>query len=328
MAILFLIVTVSLTRQLSEQTHNGGKDGPVSPQQAVYSNTMRRKALRKNTHGHHDKGESLQPPDGPSSSLNTLIPHNLVFTHYINLLTAPSDQVHDEDVALRRNVRNTITLHSDASVHFLTDQECLDSIGRVMGTDSPLLGFFRQETHGMYKADICRGAALYELGGYYMDVDIQARLNVMDVIRTNTTFCTVMVHRDSNHRGNFFQAFIASTPRNPILKRYLELFEMHYHGLLDIHGPLGVILLRKAHDDVVGTPRHPKPYEQHGQQVELWGEVRYSRELFPDVPPPIWGERRACHFVVVSDPKPPCVVPFYSRTKGSRMCGGSESTKT
>lgn len=252
------------------------------------------------------------------------IPNVLIFTHYINLLEA--EKLEGEDVALKRNVENSIALHPDAQLYFLTDDDCLASIARVMGDETPLLDYFRTEEHGMYKADMCRGAALYEHGGIYLDVDLEARMTLWNVIRSDTTFATPFVHKDSKHPGNFFQAFIGTTPGNPILKRYLELFIDHYQGRLDLKkAPLGVVLLRKAHDEVVGTPDHPKP---HAQKPQYFMEMLYDKKKFPKVPPPDRGTRRACHFVVVANEKAPYVVPFYSRTKGSRMCGGAESEKT
>ena len=176
----------------------------------------------------------------------------------------------------------------------------------------------------MYKADICRGAALYEHGGLYMDVDMHARMPLWSVIKPMSTFVVPFVHRESKHPGNFFQAFIGSVPNNPIIKRYLELFIDHYQGKIDLQGPLGVLLLRKAHDEVVGTPEHPKKSDQMAQ---YFMEVLFDSKTFPDVPPPDWGARRACHFVVVANTQPPYIVPFYSHVKGSRMCGGADSEK-
>lgn len=250
-----------------------------------------------------------------------VIPNVITFTHSTNLLNT-TIKVTGEDVALQRNVRNTVKLHPGATIHFLTDDKCVDAIKRVMGNDSPLVDFFRSETHGMYKADICRGASLYETGGLYFDVDLQVRMNLFDAISPDTTFVTPLVHRQSKHPGGFFQAFIGVTPQNPIIMRYLELFIKHYQGHVDVQGPLGVLLLRKAHDEIMhGEKRHS---DQH---VQLWQEILYNKQAFPNVPPPSWGTRRACHFVVVANRKRPFVVPLYSRVKGSRMCGGKESVK-
>mmetsp|Transcript_6525 Transcript_6525/g.10363 ORF Transcript_6525/g.10363 Transcript_6525/m.10363 type:complete len:374 (-) Transcript_6525:19-1140(-) len=255
-----------------------------------------------------------------NSGHSHLIPNNLIFTHYIDLLHAKN--VTGEDIALQNNVRNNIALHPESEVHFLTDEDCLISIARVMGPESPLIDFFKTETEGMYKADICRGAALYELGGLYMDVDLQSRMNVRDIILPTTTFVVPIVHQASKHPGSFFQAFIGSIRQNPILFRYLELFIEYYEGRINLQGPLGVLLLRRAHDQIIGTHNNPK---SHAQSLQYFQEVKHDAGLFPDVPPPTWGSRRACRFVVVANYRTPFIVPFYSRVKGSRMCGGADS---
>ena len=39
--------------------------------------------------------------------------------------------------------------------------------------------------------------------------------------------------------------------------------ELHYERKIDPQqGPIGVLLLRKAHDEIVGTPNHPKESDQ------------------------------------------------------------------
>jgi Glycosyltransferase sugar-binding region containing DXD motif len=299
----------------------------IKPSTSKDTNNVHRESLRHPLRylSPQAKG-SLKHVDTPRQSHhihnNHRIPNILLFTHSINLLT--SSKVFGEDKALKKNVQNTIDLHQNAQVFFLTDVECISSIKRVMGSDSPLLSYFEQETQGMFKADICRGAALYERGGLYFDVDLQARMSLWEVIRPTSTFVVPFVHSDSKYPGNFFQAFIGSEPKNPIIKQYLQLFIEYYGGKIDLNGPLGVQLLRRAHDDVVGTTESPKVSSQVSQ---FFVEVLYSAKLFPDIPPPNWGERRACRFVVVANTKAPYLVPFYSRVKGSRMCGGKESEK-
>lgn len=247
-----------------------------------------------------------------------IIPNNVIFTHYKNLLTTDSADLQEdsEDVSLQRNVRNTIALHPTATVHFYTDEGCIEAIKEAMGNEqTPLVSYFQQEPKGMYKADICRGAVLYNLGGLYFDIDIQPRMNIFSVLQPlSTEFVTSIVHKDSNWKGSFFQAFIGVTKRHPIMKRYLDLFVQHYNGTRPVRkGPLGVILLRQAYDD---------DQPNYNNTTVLWEEVRYNKDRFPDVPPTI-GARRACHFVVAIPGT--SIAPLYSRVRGSRMCGGKDS---
>ena len=302
-------------------------------------------------------------PD-PLSTLSPQVPNVLIFTHAINLLTyQPSENTNNktadqiaeqaELVVLQKNVQNSIAIHPKAQVRFLTDQDCIRSLSAALGENAPLIQYFQKETKGMYKADICRGAALWETGGIYLDVDVGLRMPLTEVLDANTTFATSMVHRDSQHVGSFFQAFMASVPRHAILERYLQLFLEHYQGTKPVKkGPLGVILLRRAYDEVVleqskevvainGKPAETidikdKHYRlgpqnvdtSHFGRIQLWQEVLYSPKYFPNVhPAPTWGTRRACHFLVVSNRKLPLTVPMYSRIAGSRMCPAGDNVE-
>jgi hypothetical protein len=292
------------------------------------------------------------------------IPNILLFTHYTNLLTyidkndnpsnndnnmaaAPDDNDKEKEKELRAlaaNVRHAISLHPGAKARFLTDDDCVKSLKAVMGDDdTDLVGFFKKETQGMYKADLCRGAALWETGGLYLDVDLGVRMNLFDVLYDTTNFATIKVHMQSKHKGAFFQAFMAATPHHPIIYRYIELFQDYYRGKLDpplSDGPLGVLLLRRAYDqvlaraDVVDSENNEHDVKEDNalsvpvvtkDTVEIWQELLYLPQfqttIFSHVPPPVWGTRRACKFVVIAEPfAEPFIVPFYSRVADSRMC--------
>mmetsp|Transcript_9804 Transcript_9804/g.19919 ORF Transcript_9804/g.19919 Transcript_9804/m.19919 type:complete len:491 (-) Transcript_9804:2215-3687(-) len=260
-----------------------------------------------------------------------VIPPILTFTYHTNLLTTPHSQLTDsEDVALSQNVQEITSLHPESKVRFLNDDDCLKSIQATLGMDTNLTKYFKSETHGMYKADICRGAALYETGGLYFDIDVETRsIPLWEVIAPTTEFVTTLVHKDSNHLGGFFQAFFGVVPKHPMMKRYLELFVEYYEGKVQVKGPLGVYFLRMAYDEVVSQ-------EDQDQKTELWQEVRYSPEEFPEIHRDRWGKRRACQMMVVAPPKIILVdgferkkrmVPIFSHANGSRMCGGKDTNR-
>jgi hypothetical protein len=249
-----------------------------------------------------------------------------------------------EEWALAVNVRHAIDIHNQTlarsdngeeealQVLFWTDDDCIQSLER---TRPKLVSYFKKETEGMYKADICRGSALLEHGGIYLDVDIGVRHNLWKDLRPQTEFVTARVHLASNWVGKgFFQAVLGASPQNPVLDRYLELFEQHYNGTSRIkEGPLGVLLLKRAFDQVFE--------EQHGVAAELYQEVQFQKKGPFDTgvlqPAPTWGTRRACHFVVVGMANNPSnteivlqssttksniglKIPVLSRIPGSRMC--------
>jgi hypothetical protein len=360
---------------------------PVSPRRSNHalrfskSTTM---TTTKTTTQHH--------PQQQQQRHTHAIPNILIFTYSKNLLEPHVVLDNDEEVALQANVKEIVKAHHHSSsksipppptVRFLTNDDCLQSIRQVLGSTSSLLGYFQTEPKGMFRADICRGAALYETGGIYFDVDLglvpnndnddphhdehhhdgnaAAAVGLWKFLQRNTTFCTVLVHEQSQHVGNFFQAFLASTPANPILYQYLQYFIEYYQQeqeqdtdgnslALQLHRkPLGVILLRMAYDTVMNRTTTTLTTNHHHhhvtpspppQVVELWQEVLYHPSYFPHVPPPMWGKKRACHFVVVipatgataleprrrqgeeeeEEEEPRVQVPLYSRIAGSRQC--------
>jgi len=163
-------------------------------------------------------------------------------------------------------------------------------------------------------------------------------MSLWDVISPHTEFVTSLVHKDSNHHGGFFQAFIGVTPRHVIMKRYLELFVEYYEGKVKkVNGPLGVYFLRMAYDEL-GLK------DGDDDTSELWQEVRYHPKLFPEIERDRWGERRACQMLVVAPKKKmekeeslgkvqgqlfkrERMVPLFSHANGSRMCGGKDTNK-
>jgi hypothetical protein len=259
----------------------------------------------------------------PKPTHHHAIPPYVIFTYHTNLLTTPEESLSDEeDRALSLNVQHIVSLHQESTVRFLNDDDCKNSIRATLGEDTKLIDYFDKETHGMYKADICRGAALYETGGLYFDIDIEAKMSLWSVIDKKTEFVTVLVHKDSNHHGGFFQAFIGVVPQHKVMKRYVELFVEYYEGKVKVNGPLGVYFLRMAYDEL---------NEEEKTKSELWQEVRYHEKLFPNLKDPPLGKRRACQMLVAAQKKrgrkEESVIPFYSHARGSRMCGGKDTNK-
>jgi Glycosyltransferase sugar-binding region containing DXD motif len=302
------------------------------------------------------------------------IPNVIIFTHAINLLEtefefAPSSSdtttlrhnrknhtsaaltdKQTELLALQQNVRIITALHPTATVRFLTDDDCIESIRTVFSHNrtlaDELVRYFINEPEGMYKADLCRGTALYETGGLYFDVDLGVRMSLWKVLQPTTEFATIKVHRRSKHHGAFFQAFMAAAPQHAVILRYVELFYRYYTGELVLKrgGFVGVILLKQAYDEIqaeqllqletsASSPAATTSVQTMTMTTthldattELWQEVKYKTPGLSHVPPPAWGTKRACKFVVVvplssqQAKQQPLTVPFYSRIAGSRMC--------
>lgn len=276
--------------------------------------------------------ELIRPISKHSSNATAAkIPRTLWFTYSHNiLLTGEPRHFYD-------NIQKTIASYRAAwknncvKVNFLTNDACLDLLKRV---EPRLVDAFRYETRGMYKADICRAAALYESGGYYFDVDVEVIAPLIldnegdQTVNQNISFVTA---RSGWNRETVFQAILASAPRHVILNETLHKMVQHYDRALIRHSVersppeidfeyekqleqqnggrwlMGTNTMGEALRNVTldGTlflqEEHLRQYKvMHGQEIERR------------------GSKFNCHYVVV-DPRT-SRVHFYSRIVGSREC--------
>jgi mannosyltransferase OCH1-like enzyme len=119
----------------------------------------------------------------------------------------------------------------------------VDCIRVLNATEPRLLKYFKKEK-GMHKADMCRVAELYLLGGYYFDVDLLA---VHPVSPANSVqFVTVKAPDEA--KDGFFQAFTASAPGHPILKKSLDILLEVYQGKRKREGWLGPKTMHIAYE--------------------------------------------------------------------------------
>ena len=137
----------------------------------------------------------------------------------------------------KANVKNTIDKHhavwmqnrqqpgqqqatSYPEVKYLTDGECLLLIELAK---KELLLPFRVEYNNDFKYDICRISALFLYGGYYLDVELE----VMEPVILKDPDVSFITAVEASHKG-FFEAFVACTPKHPILKLTLDKMAEYY----------------------------------------------------------------------------------------------------
>ena len=251
-----------------------------------------------------------------------VIPDILIFTYKTNLLMANFTELSIMEKVFLNNTFNTISLHPGATVRFLDDADCLAAIQEVYSADTNMTGHFMAEREGMYRGDVCRGAALYQTGGIYFDMDVVARMSMWDVIEKDVDFVVPQepVKPDPKYR-TFYQAFVAATRRHPIIRTYLDLFEGFYNKRLSRPiNLLGVHFMKDA-------------YYQSGYDnstTRLWTAMDYSPRLLPYITPP-QSTLYDCKGVVIAQPEPPTrtydasvdrqlIVPLDTNVHGSKRC--------
>jgi hypothetical protein len=210
-----------------------------------------------------------------------------------------NQNTNDDTTIIPRKSYSNNKNSNGTSVRFLTDDDCIYSIRQwahlsqnqnhtifMHQTNVPnlhpkynhnidpdeianeLISYFQNEPEGMYKADICRGVALYETGGVYMDVDLGTRMNVFTLFLQHSEFITVHGTMERNYPGNFFQAFIAVTPFHDVIHRYIQLFILYYRHTIQIgtNDLIGVTLLKRAYDEIQVEQELMLQYNQLQQQ--------------------------------------------------------------
>lgn len=75
---------------------------------------------------------------------------------------------------------------------------------------------------GAFKCDFWRYAVLYVYGGVYLDMDITPYVPFRDILEPDDEFVSVIDRKIDGIVG-IYQAFLACTPRNPIMKLSLDI---------------------------------------------------------------------------------------------------------
>jgi hypothetical protein len=165
---------------------------------------------------------------------------------------------------LLRNTERTRNLTGLPFI-FHTDAQCRRLLAELEQELGSLVVGFDSYTDGRIRSDMCRLAMLWRYGGFYFDNDIQPLVDVTQRISSRARFVTSTSAQLFGNPPGFFQAFVASEPRHPILSKALAL-----HGRWPVmtverkrcgessRPNIGTVLLRdaaRAHADVLLAER-------------------------------------------------------------------------
>jgi mannosyltransferase OCH1-like enzyme len=241
-------------------------------------------------------------PKGP-------IPHSIWFTYHHDILEAKAP------LNFYNNIVKSIDAYrilwnndTEMKVNFLVDDNCTDLLDQIDQELNLTLGkAFRNENQGQFKADLCRLAALYLNGGYYFDIDMEVIQPILlnDDISFSSAMATLF--------PVFFQSYLASTARHPILRSNLDTMEEFYRGEGECKaqntGIIGCCTLMTAWNQT----------DNRGQ-VKLLEEIYLNHEIFNGTyrNVPFRGGNPECHWIV-HDPED-LQAYFYSRMHPSPRC--------
>jgi len=131
-------------------------------------------------------------------------------------MTHKPDSFQDVDSSLQSNVQAMRELHPHLAWRYLGDDSCRKYLQSHPSLSS-LAKCFDAEQTGMYRGDLCRTAVLYSEGGYYMDMDMELRVPVDQLVGNETTFFSAL-----SSTNFIMNAIMAVRPSSPILNRTLE----------------------------------------------------------------------------------------------------------
>lgn len=229
---------------------------------------------------------------GSKEALPGSIPRKLLFNHRINLFEADGDLSKHEKI-LRANLKHTVKVFQDTTgvapdVEMWDDKKCLTALQMLDIPEAKALAFdFATEILGMIRSDLCRLVMLYSSGGYYFDTDIVLLASMEKRIHPQATFVTVRAVE--RYGGGFFQAFLATTPKHPVIERSLKKFKAWY----DIywapgqdqnqlrkdtaHGNIGCALLERSFQEWCGSKsQDPLLVHQSGHVSQFFDEGQFQ----------------------------------------------------
>lgn len=153
-------------------------------------------------------------------------------------------------------------LNPEYEHYFYDDEKCIDFINNFFG--KKVLNAYLDIIPGAFRADLFRCCILYEKGGVYVDSDMICLKSLSEYILPNDT---LIIGRDDPMSKKFlYNAFIATTPKNPIFKRMIDeivdnVINRRKLFYLEISGPA---LLGKVVNLVCG--RNPETDYELGEQ--------------------------------------------------------------
>lgn len=144
---------------------------------------------------------------------------------------------------MKDNIYRLLEVNPEFDYFLYSDEKCREFIENNYPTD--VVNAFDMLVPGAYKSDLWRYCILYKLGGVYLDVKYYSVMPLIDIVRTNS----IIFVKDLNlgcGNGKYtglYNAFMVSTPQNPIFKYCIDdilnscKFKLYKNGSLDITGP-------------------------------------------------------------------------------------------
>jgi len=159
---------------------------------------------------------SSQPPSDWTSAVT---PQLLLMSSAESFLHLPK-KVQD-------NAADILSRSGGVQLRWMSDKTCR----AYMQThhDKEMLTFFLKEGLATNRADICRTAVLAREGGFYMDLDVELKTPLSDLVNDKTSFMSIY----SEHSQTALKSLMAVAPNSPVMEAaLLEIRKWYRHANL------------------------------------------------------------------------------------------------
>lgn len=185
--------------------------------------------------------------------------------NYIQKIPLKIFQTNEPQVldGMKNSILGWIEKNPEYDYHYFTTEKCRDFISKNF--DRSVLRAYDDLIPGAYKADLFRYCVLYKNGGVYLDSCFVCKVPLKEIIKPEFKFVSAV---DRGVKNGLYNAFIACTPNNPVIKRAIDLavsrIETRDYGERDLY-TTGPICLGDALSDILKKSRQtnfvPGPYD-------------------------------------------------------------------
>jgi len=182
------------------------------------------------------------------------------------LVTGKPSTIEEMPEEAQKNVRFIAKVNRGMRMRYMGDAECKKYIQDNF--EKELEVAFDRAERGAYRGDICRAAVLFLEGGFYVDVDLQLRVALRDLVDNHTSFMSVI-----SAYGGVMNALVGTEPESKVIRRTLEEVQSWYTVKEQI-----LALEKEMGEDLEGLG-HGDPEEYIPKTVVPMGPVTMLRGL-------------------------------------------------
>jgi hypothetical protein len=148
------------------------------------------------------------------------------------ILTGATESIDEINPQLRNGIDKVLSNNPWLKLRYLGDGACSRYVREHF---KYLADDYDNEPRGEFRGDICRTVVLFHEGGYYMDLDLDLRTPLSELVDNQTSFVSAFsmtnaVARQRMYGGSMLNALMISVPNSKILASTLYHMISWYRG--------------------------------------------------------------------------------------------------